>query len=50
VNDEEAQKLLHEVHGFPFFVIHVGGHFSAKATTFKMIRNGYYLPSIFRDS
>jgi hypothetical protein len=50
VNDEEAHKLLHEVHGSSTFVIHIGGHFSAKATTFKIIRNGYYWPLIFRDS
>jgi hypothetical protein len=50
VNDEEAQKLFHETHGSSDYVIHVGGHFSAKAIAFKIIRNGYYWPSIFRDS
>jgi hypothetical protein len=43
VNNEEAQKLLQETHGYSDFVIHVGGHFSAK-TTFKIIRKGYYWP------
>jgi transposase InsO family protein len=28
----------------------VGGHFSAKTTSFKIIRKGYYWPSIFQDS
>jgi hypothetical protein len=47
VNNEEAHKLLQETHGSSDSVIHVGGHFSAKATAFKIIRNGYYWPSIF---
>jgi hypothetical protein len=47
VNDEESHKLLQEVHGSSCSVIHVGGHFSAKAIAFKIIRNGYYWPSIF---
>jgi hypothetical protein len=42
VNDEEAQKLLHEIHGSSASIIHISGHFSAKATAFKIIRNGYY--------
>jgi hypothetical protein len=50
VNNEEAQKLLQETHGSSNFVIHVGGHFSAKTTAFKIIRKGYYWPSIFCDS
>jgi hypothetical protein len=50
VNDEEAHKLLHEIHGSSVSVIHIGGHFSTKDASFKIIRNGYYWPSIFRDS
>jgi hypothetical protein len=50
VNDDEAHKILHEIHGSLASVIHIGGHFFAKATTFKIIRNGYYWPFIFRDS
>jgi hypothetical protein len=50
VNNEEAKKLLQETHGSSNSVIHVGGHFSAKTTAFKIIRKGYYWPSIFRDS
>jgi hypothetical protein len=42
VNDEEAHKLLHEIHGSSIFVIHIGGHFSAKSIAFKILRNGYY--------
>jgi hypothetical protein len=50
VNCEDAQNLLQETHGSSNYIIHVGGHFSAKTTTFKIIRKGYYWPSIFRDS
>jgi hypothetical protein len=50
VNNEEARKLLQEAHGSTYFVIHVGGHFSTKTIAFKIIRKGYYWPSIFRDS
>jgi hypothetical protein len=50
VNDEETHKLLHEIHGSSTSVIHIGGHFSIKSTAFKIIRNGYYWPTIFRDS
>jgi hypothetical protein len=41
---------LQEAHGSSSYVIHVGGHFSAKTTSFKIIRKRYYWPSIFRDS
>jgi hypothetical protein len=50
VNNEEAHKLLQETHGSSYFVTPVGGHFSTKTTAFKIIRKGYYWPSIFRDS
>jgi hypothetical protein len=50
VNDKEAHKLLHKIHGSSSYVIHIGGHFFAKATAFKIIRNGYYWPTIFCDS
>jgi hypothetical protein len=50
MNDEEAQKLLHEIHGSSDSVIHISGHFSTKDTSFKIIKNGYYSPSIFQDS
>jgi hypothetical protein len=50
VNNEEVQKLLQETHGSTDYVIHVGGHFFAKSIAFKIIKNGYYWPSIFQDS
>jgi hypothetical protein len=55
VNNEEAHKLLQETHGSSNFVIHVGGHFSAKTTAFKIIRKGiiglqsFVILIIFRD-
>jgi hypothetical protein len=50
VNNEEAQKLLQENHGSQNCVIYVVGHFYAKTIAFKIIRKGYYWPSIFHDS
>jgi hypothetical protein len=50
VNDVEAQKILREIHGSSTSVIHIGGHFFAKAIAFKIIRNGYHWPMIFHDS
>jgi hypothetical protein len=50
VNNEGAHKLLQETHGSLDFVIHVGGHFSAKTISFKIIRKGYYWLLIFPDS
>jgi hypothetical protein len=50
VNDEEAHKLLLKIHGSSSYVIHIGGHFYAKDTSFKIIRNGYYWTLIFCDS
>jgi len=32
------------------YVVHIGGHFATKDTSFKIIRIGYYWPYIFRDS
>jgi hypothetical protein len=40
VNNEEAHKLLQETHGSSDSVIHVGGYFSAKTISFKIIRKG----------
>jgi hypothetical protein len=50
VNNQEAHKLLQESHGSSNLVIHVGGQFFAKTIAFKIIRKGYYWPSIFHDS
>jgi hypothetical protein len=50
VNNEEEKMFLQETHGSLDSVMHIGGHFSTKATAFKIIINGYYWPSIFRDS
>jgi hypothetical protein len=42
--------LLQETHASSNYVIHVGGHFSAKTIAFNIIKKGYYWPSIFPDS
>jgi hypothetical protein len=47
---KKHKSYYFEIHGSSTFVIHIGGHFSAKDTSFKIIRNGYYWPSIFYDS
>jgi hypothetical protein len=42
--------ILRKNHGSTDYDIHIGGHFVAKATAHKILRTGYYWPSIFRDS
>jgi hypothetical protein len=45
VDEKKAQELIKEFHeGI------CGGHFAPTATTHKIIRAGYYWPSIFKDS
>jgi hypothetical protein len=45
VNQKEVEKLLKELHsGF------CGGHFAARTTTHKILRDGYYWPSLFSDT
>jgi hypothetical protein len=45
VNQEEANKLLKELHSE-----HCGGHFAARTTTHKILRAGYYWPTLFADT
>jgi hypothetical protein len=45
-----VQKILNEIHRSTTSIVHIGGHFVAKSTFFKILRIGYYWPSIFRDS
>jgi hypothetical protein len=44
VDDVESKKLVDEFHGG-----FCGGHFDAKTTTHKILRAGYYWPTIFSD-
>jgi transposase InsO family protein len=44
VDDVESKKLMDEFHGG-----FCGGHFAAKTTTHKILRAGYYWPTIFSD-
>ena len=41
----EAQKVLQELHDGP-----AGGHFGADTIAHKIIRAGYYWPTLFRDT
>ena len=44
VDENESKKLMDEFHnGF------CGGHFTARTTTHKILRAGYYWPTIFSD-
>ena len=45
VNKEEADKLVVDLHSW-----YCGGHFSARTTTHKILRAGYYCTTIFYDT
>jgi len=45
VNQEEANKLLTKLH-----FRHCGGHFTVHTTTHKILRDGYYWPTLFVDT
>jgi hypothetical protein len=49
IDDNATQKILNEIHESTS-IVHIGGHFATKVTAFKIIRTGYYWPSIFRYS
>jgi hypothetical protein len=50
VDDNVAQFFLNELHGSIDSNLHIGGHFAAKATAFKIIWVGYFWPLMFQDS
>ena len=45
VNKEEAKKILEELHSR-----HCSGHFVARTTAHKILRAGYYWPTLFLDT
>jgi hypothetical protein len=45
VNQEEAEKLLKELHSKL-----CGGHFIARTTSHKILRDRYYWPTLFVDT
>jgi hypothetical protein len=45
VNKNEAKKILEELHSG-----HCSGHFVAHTTAHKILRAGYYWPTIFSDA
>jgi hypothetical protein len=50
VDDIASQMILKKLHGSTDSDIHIGGNFAAKSTAHKILRTGYYWPSIFIDS
>jgi len=42
---EDAEKVLRELHDGP-----VGGHFAGNTTSHKILRVGYYWPTLFRNT
>jgi hypothetical protein len=45
IEHDDAEKVLKELHDGP-----VGGHFVRETTTHKILRVGYYWPTLFRDA
>ena len=45
LEQEDAKKVVAELHDGP-----VGGHFSRDTTTHKILRDGYYWPTLFKDA
>ena len=44
VPESEQCKILNECHASPY-----GGHFSGEKTAHKILKSGFYWPTIFRD-
>ena len=44
VPESEQCKIMNECHASPY-----GGHFSGERTTHKILRSGFYWPTVFRD-
>ena len=45
VRPDQVDHILHQFHEGP-----VGGHFSPRATTLKVMKVGYYWPNVFKDA
>ncbi|XP_057733998.1 uncharacterized protein LOC130949240 [Arachis stenosperma] len=45
VSDEEKQQILWHYHGSDY-----GGHFGGERTATKVLQNGFYWPTLFKDS
>jgi len=48
IDDSVAQKLVNDIPRSTICILHIGGHFVAKSSAFKIL--SYYWPSTFRDS
>ena len=44
IDKEQAERMIKELHDGPN-----GGHFLARKTAMKIMRDGYYWPSLFHD-
>ena len=44
VSENEQSKIMNECHASPY-----GGHFSGEITAHKILKSGFYWPTIFRD-
>ena len=44
VPENEQCKIVNECHASPY-----GGHFSGERTAHKILKSGFYWPTIFRD-
>jgi hypothetical protein len=45
VNKDEADRMIKELH-----LGYCGGHFASHTTTHKILREGYYWPTLFTDT
>ena len=44
VTESEQGKILNECHASPY-----GGHFSGERTAHRILKSGFYWPTLFRD-
>jgi hypothetical protein len=45
LENDDAENVLRELHDGP-----TGGHFVGETTTYKILRVGYYWPTLFMDA
>jgi hypothetical protein len=45
IREDEVHDILHAFHDEP-----CGGHYAAKRTTYKILQDGYYWPTLHRDA
>jgi hypothetical protein len=45
IREDEVHDILHDFHDEQF-----GGHYASKMTTYNILQDGYYWPTLHRDS